>query len=129
MLIRLCKYLDFGIDFSEFRPGTHVGNGAHFTVVYPNVLLPVFNARFVHDQTVVIKTIFFEPNFSDFSVFGYSGGEESNDITLFVPLINDFPWIWKYLSNRIQITFFIFDVIADGAIDVNEENFGGVFFL
>jgi hypothetical protein len=68
---------------------------------------------------VVLETVAVKPLLCYCSIFGFSGSKESNYATFIVPFIDNIPSIGQRVSGRVQVAFFVLDIIADCTVDVN----------
>ena len=75
---------------------------------------------FVVKYSVILETVLFQPRLGDLGVLTQTTGEESDDMTFFVPAIDDFDHVGKDLSGRHPFGLFIGDVLTHGTVDVDK---------
>ena len=76
---------------------------------------------FVVNYSVILETVLFQPRLGDLGVLTQTTGEESDDMTFFVPAIDDFDHVGKDLSGRHPFGLLIGDVLTHGTVDVDKE--------
>jgi len=76
---------------------------------------------FVVNYSVIFETVLFQPRLGDLGVLTQTTSEESDDMALFVPAIDDFNHVGKGLSGRHPFGHLIGDVLTHGTVDVDKE--------
>ena len=76
---------------------------------------------FVVNYSVILETVLFQPRLGDLGVLTQTTSEESDDMTFFVPAIDDFDHVGKDLSGRHPFVLLIGDVLTHGTVDVDKE--------
>ena len=94
--------------------------GFHNVVVYPMV---VATPWFAKQDTVVFKTVFFEPCLGDGAVFLRAGGEKGNDMAFLEPFVDDLEGIGIRRHDGHPLRLLIGHIVANRAVNIYEEVF------
>src|SRR5690349_24048279 len=80
----------------------------------------VATSWFSDQQSMIFESTLFEPGFSDLTMSFGAGSEEGDDMTFIIPGIDDLKCIWVERNIHHTLRFFIWDVIANGPVYINE---------
>jgi len=78
-------------------------------------------ARFVQQQAVVAKAVLLEPFFRDFAVRVGAGSEESNEMPVVKPFVDDFERIGVGEASQHSLRLLVGNIVANGAVNIYEE--------
>ena len=87
-------------------------------VIDPVVIAPT---GFVVKYSVMLETMLLQPRLGDLGVLAQTAGEESDDMAIIVPAIDDLHYVRKNLCGRHSFGLLIGYVLTHGTIDVDEE--------
>lgn len=114
------EHLYFVVANDEVREFSLKAGSLYDVVVNPMVIAAPWFAK---QDAVVFEAVLVQPSFGNSTVLFSPGSKKGNDVSFLEPFVDDLQGIRVGRNDGHPLWFFVGHVVANGAINVNQEVF------